>query len=402
MKNEYDNKMLSYDVQEIPIDLLEDNPYEKRNKYGDIEGLAVSIKERGLQNPISVIKSDNRFIIVYGHRRAHAFRYLKEKTIPAIIRKESSPQELMIDLAIENMQRKDLLPVEKGATLEQLFYEIPSVKNINDVISLMNQVKIKYEMKKRSEKTKGNFDDEDIIRANNILNSHSMSTSKAIMHIKLLLLPNDIQGKIVSADNATIPEGMIGFKSGYELTRVTDPKIQKELSEKIIKEKMTHAKIKMVVNKIIEENVDTNKIEDPDSKAEPSSNKTENNNIYKDDIEISKLTEDLFYISSKIESFRSKFPIITERLKKTELDASLDKMKAACLDMIINIDNIVNEDSKNEELLQYIKDTNLEVEISGDYRWRLPSKIIDILGIEKGDVLILKIDAIKKISDKLV
>ena len=65
------------EVQDIDIDLLIDNPYDKRKKSGDIEGLAESIKERGLQNPISVVKVEDHYIIVSGHRRTHAYRYLK-------------------------------------------------------------------------------------------------------------------------------------------------------------------------------------------------------------------------------------------------------------------------------------------------------------------------------------
>ncbi len=453
---------IKYEVQEIPLDLLEDNPYDKRKKYGDIEGLADSIRERGLQNPISVIKSENRFIIVHGHRRAHAFRYLKAKTIPAIIRKESSPQELMLDLAIENIQRKDLLPVEKGAALEQLFYEIPSVKNIQDVIRLMNLVKMKYEMKYEMKKgviTKKDtkiFDEKDIDRARDILKMLSMSSSKAIMHMKLLLLPQDIQDKIISADNINIPEGMIGVKTGYELTRITDPNIQKELYDKIIKEKMTHAKTRMLVNKIIEDLDSTDKNKDildsteaehplldknkdilasteaehplldknkdilasteaehpllDKNKIENIPNKEKNiDRSEKENKQISKLIKDLDLFNSKFENIHSKLRLIVEYKKenllptqKTELDASLDRIKLSCLQIISNIDRVIHEDLRNEELFQYLKDINLEVEISEEYRWRLPSKIINLLGAKKGDVLILKIDALKKLSEKLV
>lgn len=413
-----------YDVQEIPLDLLEDNPYDKRKKYGDIEGLAKSIQERGLQNPISVIKSDNRFMIIHGHRRTHAFRYLKTKTIPAIIRKESSPHEIMLDLAIENMQRKDLLPVEKGAILEQLFYEIPSVKNIHDVMRLINQVKIKYEMKrtkKRDASKVDSFNEEDIDKAKNMLNILSMSSSTAIINIKLLLLPQEIQERIVSADNAaTIPEGMIGFKTGYELTRITDPKIQEQLYEKIIKEKMTHAKTKIIIDRIVEKGKD--KIEIPDSPkiktelTESSSSKSKIEIHPREfDIntsnELSVLIEDLYLFNSKIENIRSKFPLIAEYnanknefslIKKTELDASLDKIKTSCLEVVSNIDKILNQDLKNDKLLQYLKDANLEVEITENNRWRLPNKLVNLLGIKKGDVLLLKIDAIKKLSNQMV
>ncbi len=414
-----------YDVQEIPLDLLEDNPYDKRKKYGDIEGLAKSIQERGLQNPISVIKSDNHFMIIHGHRRTHAFRYLKAKTIPAIIRKESSPHEIMLDLAIENMQRKDLLPVEKGAILEQLFYEIPSVKNIHDVIRLINQVKIKYEMKrtkKRDAPKVDSFNEEDIDKAKNMLNILSMSSSTAIINIKLLLLPQEIQERIVFADNAaTIPEGMIGFKTGYELTRITDPKIQEQLYEKIIKEKMNHAKTKIIIDRIVEKGKDKIEISDsPKIKTELTSSSSKSKIEIQDhprefDIntsnELSVLIEDLYLFNSKIENIRSKFPLIAEYnankdefslIKKTELDASLDKIKISCLEVISNIDKILNQDLKNDKLLQYLKDANLEVEITDYNRWRLPNKLVNLLGIKKGDVLLLKIDAIKKLSNQML
>ncbi len=151
-----------YKVENIPVDLLRDNPYDQRKKYGDIEGLAESIKERGLQNPISVIKVEDHFVIAHSHRRAHAFRYLKRKKIPGFVRKESTPENLMMDLAIENLQRKDLLPTEKGATIEQLFYTIPNVQNnINRIQSLLNQVK-GYG---RKGATGDSFTEEDIFRA---------------------------------------------------------------------------------------------------------------------------------------------------------------------------------------------------------------------------------------------
>ena len=406
-----------YNVQEIPLDLLEDNPYQKRKKYGDIEGLAASIKERGLQNPISVVKSDSRYIIVHGHRRTHAFRYLKQKTISAIIRRESSPQDLMLDLAIENIQRKDLLPVEKSATLEQLFYNIPSVKNINDIIRIINQVKIKYGMTRKL--TKDKFPEEDFDKAKNILDIMGISYSSAFMSVKLLQLPQHIQEIIVSGDNSIIPEGMIGVKAGYELTRLKDPEKQQQLLEKILKEKMSRSKINMMINRIIEDEKNSVEPKRTDSPLEINNGnyqnddkiKIDDNNTSTDNTELSKLMDELYHFNLKIENIRlTKFPIIAEYkgnknklyfMKKAELDASLDKLKMSCLEMIYDIDKIFNDDTKND-VVRCVQDSNLVVEVSENFRWRLPSKIVNLLGLKKGDVLLLKIDGIKRLSERLI
>lgn len=378
-----------YKVEDIPIDLLVDNPYDQRKRSGDIEGLAESIKEHGLQYPIHVIKVENRFVIAHGHRRAHAFRHLKRKEIPAFVRKESTPENLMIDLAIENLQRKDLLPTEKGSTIEQLFYTIPNVqKSAVRAQSLLSQVK----MYGRNNNIGEGFTEEDIINAKHFLNMVGMSTTTASMYMRLCSLPEEIQRNVVNADNASlIPEGQIVTKSAYELTRIKDPKLQKELFQKTVQDKMSHIELKNVVDELIEKNGTIAR------KGNTSSAKRR----IEDDAGMARLTKELLVSSSKIESFRCKYlPIVSGRLEKAQWTASLNKMKKACLDTVKNINNLLREDMRHEELLEYAN-VDLEISITEDMRYKFPSRIAEILKVKGGDILFLKIESIKRLPPKL-
>jgi ParB/RepB/Spo0J family partition protein len=386
-----------YKVEDIPVDLLRDNPYDQRKRSGDIEGLAESIKERGLQNPISVIKVDQHFVIVSGHRRAHAYRYLKRKKIPAIIRKESTPEDLMIDLAIENMQRKDLLPTEKGAVIEQLFYTIPNVQKIingkmqlptDRIQSLLNQVKVYG----KTESVGEGFTDEDVIKAKHFLNMIGMATTTASIYIRLCSLPEEIQRYVINADNTSlIPEGYIVTKSAYELTRVSDPKLQKDLFQKAVQDKMSHIELKHIVDELIQK----------DDNVARKSHRGSAKRKTEDDAGITRLTEELLTLSSSIENFRYKYlPVVSGRLEKVQWTASLNKMKKVCMDTVKNINDLLHEDMKNDELLEYAN-ADLEINITGDMRYKFPSRVADILKVKEGDILSLKVEGIKRFPPKL-
>ena len=370
-----------YTIQDIDISLLRDNPYDRRKKYGDIEGLAESIKERGLQNPISVVKVEDHFIIVSGHRRTHAFRYLKRKKIPAIIRKESTPTDLVTDLAIENLQRKDLLPAEKGATIQQLFFTIPNIQNnANRIFTLLGQVKWHGKNHSIGE----GFTEEDIIDAKRLLNLVGISSTAANRYLRLCQLPENIQNNVISADNASnIPEGKIVTHSAYELTRLKDPNIQKELFERVVKNKMTHGEVKHAVDEIIEQN-----------EIIARNNKNSAKSI-EGDVDIIKLIKELDMTSLKVGNLRSKLPLLCERFEKLQMKTSLDKMKESCLNMVRNINDIFREDLKIEELLEYAN-ADLEVKVKSGLRFNFPTKIAETLNIKEGDSLLLKIEGIKR------
>lgn len=370
----------NYNSQDIPLDTLQDNPYNVRKKYEDIESLAKSIDERGLQSPISVIKVNDYHVIVSGHRRTRAFRFLNRKTIPGIIRKKSNSTDIMFDLAVENLQRKDLYPIEIGITLEQLFNTIPSVRN--NFISAIDLVShLRYIDEK---KIVSNLNEEDIKRAKNILSIVGIGSQTAVKYMKILSLPDNIQKNIILADNAEIPEGKIGLMSALQLARINSPDLQKQLSEKVMKEKLKSVQLKHVVDKIIK---------DDRSLAKSDIIRKESDKFS----DLNSLTDNLNMLGSKIDGFRPKLSLVYGSFEKVELIASMERMKKSCMDMLININNIIRDNMKIEDRIKEVNPefSNLEVTVGSDFRFNIPVKMAEVLEIKEGDVLLLKIENIK-------
>lgn len=105
----------------IPVDVIKRNPYQPRAKIeeSDIQDLISSIKEKGVIEPIVVKRSNDHFVLAAGERRLQAARVAGLKEIPAIIR-DLSDQELLEVGLIENLQRKDLNPVEEALAYDKL------------------------------------------------------------------------------------------------------------------------------------------------------------------------------------------------------------------------------------------------------------------------------------------
>jgi ParB family chromosome partitioning protein len=85
----------------------------------DLQELEQSIKQSGVLQPIIVRPRGRKFEIVCGERRYSASVLAKTKTIPAIVRKLSDDEAL--ELAItENLQRKDISPIEEAEAYRRL------------------------------------------------------------------------------------------------------------------------------------------------------------------------------------------------------------------------------------------------------------------------------------------
>lgn len=96
----------------------------------DVSMLMDSIKHNGLLEPIGVVKQNNDFTIVWGHRRLKACQKLGHKTIKAIVStKEMGEKEYIIKNAIENLQRKDPTIAEIAATCKRLKEEFKMNEN---------------------------------------------------------------------------------------------------------------------------------------------------------------------------------------------------------------------------------------------------------------------------------
>lgn len=103
-------------VKSIPIaDIKVEN--RRREEFGDIEGLAESIRKYGLFNPVTVDDKNN---LIAGERRLRACRLLEWSEIPVRLYRDLTDDERQEMELEENFWRKDLTPYERSKNLVKL------------------------------------------------------------------------------------------------------------------------------------------------------------------------------------------------------------------------------------------------------------------------------------------
>lgn len=109
------------EVSQIPTNQLEPNPLQPRGIINpeSIQELVESIKEHGILEPLIVAQTPAGYQIIAGERRWRAARFLKLPYVPAIIKK-TSPQQMLEMAIVENVQRKDLNPIERAKAFLRL------------------------------------------------------------------------------------------------------------------------------------------------------------------------------------------------------------------------------------------------------------------------------------------
>jgi len=115
----------SEEVREIPLEMLDPNPYQTRTHINEaaLEELAASIRASGVLQPIVVRYIDSgRYQLIAGQRRWAASQRAGKPTIPAIVRQVSNEQAMEMTI-IENLQREDLNPMEQAHAFERLSNE---------------------------------------------------------------------------------------------------------------------------------------------------------------------------------------------------------------------------------------------------------------------------------------
>lgn len=108
-------------MEEIPLFLIDDNPFNSRCEYDqeDIRALGDSLAQSGLLSPIKVRRNSERYQIVYGHRRVRAARLLGNNTIVAEVVSISDQEMLKLSL-VENLARKNLSDYEKAKSFHRM------------------------------------------------------------------------------------------------------------------------------------------------------------------------------------------------------------------------------------------------------------------------------------------
>lgn len=108
-------------IQNLKLTNIEPNREQPRKIFEEegIEELAKSIKEYGVIQPIIVTQKEDYYEIVAGERRWRAAKKAGLSEIPAIVRNYDEKTNSEIAL-IENIQRKDLNPIEKARGIKKL------------------------------------------------------------------------------------------------------------------------------------------------------------------------------------------------------------------------------------------------------------------------------------------
>jgi len=109
---------------EIPLARIRENPRQPRLRMDDgaLAGLAESIRQHGVIQPILVTETIDGYTLVAGERRVRAARIAGLERIPAIVRQLADRQQLELAL-VENLQREDLDPMEAARAYRQLMDE---------------------------------------------------------------------------------------------------------------------------------------------------------------------------------------------------------------------------------------------------------------------------------------
>ena len=112
-------------IIEISLENIQVNPYQPRTYFDEesLRELASSIKELGVIQPITVRKIGDSFQLVSGERRFRASKLIGNKSIPAYIR-TANDQEMLEMALVENIQRKNLDPIEVALSYQRLIDEI--------------------------------------------------------------------------------------------------------------------------------------------------------------------------------------------------------------------------------------------------------------------------------------
>lgn len=108
--------------RELPIESVTPNPRQPRGVFDEdeLEGLAASIRDMGLLQPLVVRPTgDDRFELIAGERRLRAARKAGLDEVPAIIR-DTDDDDLLKEALVENIHRVQLNPLEEAAAYQQL------------------------------------------------------------------------------------------------------------------------------------------------------------------------------------------------------------------------------------------------------------------------------------------
>ncbi len=121
---EIDEGLERDEIQFIPLELVDTNPYQPRKSFNseELADLADSIAQYGVLQPVVVRPRGERFELIVGERRLRASKLVGLETIPALIRPADEEDTAFLAL-VENLQRQDLGFFEEAQAYGRLLEE---------------------------------------------------------------------------------------------------------------------------------------------------------------------------------------------------------------------------------------------------------------------------------------
>lgn len=190
---------------------LESDPEGVREDPGDVAGLAATIAERGLLQPLGVVSTGGgRYRVVYGGRRRAAAEQLGLEKVPCIVLDVDDP-DLLLRQLIENVQRQDLNDVEQARAYARL--------------------------RSRIVEERGKLPENELDEA--VGAAVGLSGRTVRRYVSLLDLPDEVQ--------LLIRRGELNVTQAQHLRRVPSPKTQIELARFAAEEGMSAADLSKLV-----------------------------------------------------------------------------------------------------------------------------------------------------------
>ena len=194
------------EVVYLYLDDIIPNRFQPREIFDEkaLKELAVSIKEHGVIQPIIVRSVNGKYEIIAGERRYKASALAGMIKIPAIIRNLDDKESSKVAL-LENLQRKNLNPIEEARTYQKILE-----------IDQMTQDELAKTMGK--------------------------SQSAIANKLRLLALPDEIQDALLKEQ--------ISERHARTLLNISDPTEQKNMLKKVISNKMTVRALEEEISKM--------------------------------------------------------------------------------------------------------------------------------------------------------
>ncbi len=177
-------------ILNLKLEQVRPSPLQPREDFDpqSLEELTNSIKEKGIIQPILVMRRGDHYELIAGERRFRAANMLNLKEIPAIVKEVEDMDSLELSL-IENIQRQNLNPIEEARAYQYL------IDKFN-----MTQEKV-----------------------SDVLGKSRVTVTNTL---RLLKLPQEIQEEI--------RKGRISFGHGRALLEINDVNRQRRLVQEVI------------------------------------------------------------------------------------------------------------------------------------------------------------------------